>query len=353
MKIIHTADIHLESKMNKLDAKKSRIRQLEIRDSFFNLIDYANKESVKVVLIAGDLFESKNVKIKTLKELISKFDQYPNIDFIYLNGNHDDSDVFSNEKIGILPSNLKIVKKHDTYKYDNVKISAIDIFKYQKDSYLKELKLDPKDFNILMMHGSLSEIPFNKLKGINIDYLALGDIHKPDFDLIKLDGRGYFGYSGILEPRGFDELGERGFFLLEVENNKLKRKFVKNNQRTYHVIDVDITNLDSNFLISNKINEQLKNIKNEDIIRVVLKGIYEYETIKDLNKIIHDLNQKYFYAELKDESKLDYTNIDFDKEVSLRGEFSRIVKSLDIKQEDKDKVLEFGLKALMGEEIEI
>ena len=56
MKIIHTSDIHLESKMNKLGTNKSKIRQSEIREAFFNLIDYAKKEEVSIILIAGDLF---------------------------------------------------------------------------------------------------------------------------------------------------------------------------------------------------------------------------------------------------------------------------------------------------------
>lgn len=353
MKIIHTSDIHLESKMNKLGTNKSKIRQSEIREAFFNLIDYAKKEEVSIILIAGDLFESKKVRLNTLRELVSKINSTPNIDYIYLNGNHDDSDIFNNEKLGELPSNLKIVNKNETYKYEDIVITAIDAFKYSNEEYLKELNLNPNDFNIVMLHGSLNEIPLTKLAGKHIDYLALGDIHIPDIKSKKLDTRGIYGYSGILEPRGFDELGDRGFFLLDIRGKKLTRTFIKNNIRTYHVIKTSITNLDNYTLIQDAINKSTKDIKSEDIVRVVLEGKYEYETIKDLNSLLASLEKRFFYAELVDESKLDYTKINFEKEVSLRGEFYRMVKESSLDESDMDKVLEYGLKALKGEDIEI
>ena len=49
------------------------------------------------------------------------------------------------------------------------------------------------------------------------DYLALGHIH---YNVVEpLDSRGVYAYSGCLEGRGFDETGEKGFVLIEVENN--------------------------------------------------------------------------------------------------------------------------------------
>ncbi len=353
MKIIHTADIHLESKMNKLGTVKSKIRQSEVRDSFFNLIDYANENDVKIILISGDLFDSKSVRLNTLRELLSKINSVPEIDFIYLNGNHDDVNVFNQEKLGELPVNLKLIFKEASFKYGDINITAIDLSKYPKNEYINKLSLNPNDYNIVMLHGSLNEIPLTKLAGKHIDYLALGDIHIPDIKEIKLDTRGIYGYSGILEPRGFDELGERGFFLLEIKNKNLKRTFIKNNQRTYHIIPVDITGLNNYTLINEEINKKIKEIPKDDIVRVLLKGKYDYETIKDINTLLINLENKFFYAELNDESELDYTKINFEKEVSLRGEFYRLVKSSDLSIKEMDKVLEYGLKALKGEDLEL
>ena len=60
MKFIHTADIHLDSPMHRLEAYEGapvdEIRQAS-RRAFENLIDLALSETVDMVLIAGDLFD--------------------------------------------------------------------------------------------------------------------------------------------------------------------------------------------------------------------------------------------------------------------------------------------------------
>ena len=60
MKFIHTADIHLDSPLHRLEAYEGapveEIRQAS-RRAFENLIDLAVEEAVDFVLIAGDLFD--------------------------------------------------------------------------------------------------------------------------------------------------------------------------------------------------------------------------------------------------------------------------------------------------------
>lgn len=355
MKIIHTGDIHLESKMHGLGTEKAKERQAEVRDAFFRLIDYAEAKSARVILIAGDFFDSKKVKLKTLKEVVSKIGLHPSIDFLYLNGNHDDSSVFSNEKLGELPSNLHIINSdNNSFRYDKVHIKAFDLTKLTSEELVSNLNFNPDDFNILMLHGMECEIPLASLVGKHIDYLALGDIHIPDIKAKKLDAKGVYGYSGVLEPRGFDELGERGFFLLEINKHELKRTFVSNNNRTYHIVNVDISGLDNYTLIQDAINKKVASISTDDIVRVVLIGSYNYDTIKDLDSILANLERKFYYAEVLDKSTLDYKTIDFEKEISLRGEFYNLVKNNPkLSEEEKEKILEYGLKALREEVIEI
>ena len=55
-----------------------------------------------------------------------------------------------------------------------------------------------------------------RLKEKNIDYLALGHIH--EYSQGQIDLRGKYAYSGCLEGRGFDELGEKGFILIDVSD---------------------------------------------------------------------------------------------------------------------------------------
>ena len=56
MKIIHTADIHLDSKMeSNLPAAASKKRRSELLLSFIEMVDYAIKNEVTAIIIAGDL----------------------------------------------------------------------------------------------------------------------------------------------------------------------------------------------------------------------------------------------------------------------------------------------------------
>ena len=55
MKIIHCADLHLDSKMTaNLSKDQARERKREILRTFTRMVEYASKNDVRVILIAGD-----------------------------------------------------------------------------------------------------------------------------------------------------------------------------------------------------------------------------------------------------------------------------------------------------------
>lgn len=62
MKIIHCADLHLDSRMNaNLEKDKAKERKGEILHTFERMITYAAENGVSAILIAGDLFDTKNI----------------------------------------------------------------------------------------------------------------------------------------------------------------------------------------------------------------------------------------------------------------------------------------------------
>ena len=59
MKIIHTADIHLGSKMDsRYPRELVQKRKEELKNTFLRMVEYAQKNEVKVILLCGDLFDS-------------------------------------------------------------------------------------------------------------------------------------------------------------------------------------------------------------------------------------------------------------------------------------------------------
>ena len=65
MKIIHCADIHLDSKMSaNLTKEKARERKTELLTTFQNMVAYGAEQGVAAIIIAGDLFDTKRIRYR-------------------------------------------------------------------------------------------------------------------------------------------------------------------------------------------------------------------------------------------------------------------------------------------------
>ena len=93
MKIIHCADLHLDSKMeSNLDREAAGMRRDELLDTFERMVAYAAEQDVRVILIAGDLFDKPNVRKTAKTRVIEQIKGHSQIDFCYIRGNHDQLD---------------------------------------------------------------------------------------------------------------------------------------------------------------------------------------------------------------------------------------------------------------------
>lgn len=357
MKIIHCADLHIDSKMQtNLSSEKARTRRKEILMTFEKMIDYAKQNGVKAIIIAGDMFDTAKVTRKSKENIFSIIATNKNIDFYYLSGNHDEESIIHMEN-GELDNLFVFKEDWTTFEMGDISISGIKFNGKHKRVY-DLLQLDQDKFNIVVMHGQISQytsksdsenINLLKLKNKNIDYLALGHIHS--FDSGELDERGVWAYSGCMEGRGFDECGEKGFVLLDTENGKDKVKFIPFANRTLHEIQFDLTGFYDWFEIERKIIELLRNIKSNDLIKLVLTGKFDINLIKDVEHLEKRLQECFYYAKIKDDSTLEIRLQDFEKDMTLRGEFVRNVLSSSLKEEEKERVILVGLRALDGEEL--
>ena len=106
MKFIHCSDIHLDSKMERnLSAAQARERNAEICATFERLVQFARRKGVRAVLIAGDLFDTARASAQTAGFLLNLVSNAPEVDFLYLRGNHDEADrIFEGLQI---PENFK------------------------------------------------------------------------------------------------------------------------------------------------------------------------------------------------------------------------------------------------------
>ncbi len=359
MKIIHCSDLHLDSKMEThLDKEKARERKNEILITFEKMVEYAKQNNVEIIIIAGDMFDKKTISAKAKKIVKNAIYSSPEIQFIYLRGNHDESGFIGEDEE--MPQNLRFFNNREwtTYNYGNVAITGIEFG--GKDNYeiYNSLILEKNATNIVVMHGQETEtnvkdkaevINLKQLKNKNIDYLALGHIHKYKQD--KLDNRGIYCYSGCLEGRGFDETGEKGFVLLEIEGNKIQTTFVPFAKRTLYEVNVDISGLEETNEIEEKIKNQTKDISKESLVKIVLTGEVELGKERDIAYLTKKFEEYFYFVKIYDKAKIKIDYMKYQHDASLKGEFIRLVLEQDLTDEEKNKIISTGIKALSGEEV--
>ena len=352
MKFIHTADIHLGSKNDSRFPKEvSDEIKADLRSAFSKMVGYAKKSGISLILLSGDVFDSDKPFKKDKDYFYSVVRANEEIVFLYLKGNHDKSESFDEE----LPNLKRFSDKWTTYDFGKIKVSGIEMTKENSSSLYSTLALNESDKNVVMLHGQTSSssgkdlINLSKLRGKNIDYLALGHIHK--YSAEKLDDRATAVYSGCLSGRGFDEIGEKGFVEVEITDSGTVHKFVPFSERTIREEEVDISGAKDAYEVSEIVKKSVE-YSSGDILRVVLKGELEVmiEDLKaDAERI---LSGRYYYLDVKDKTKLkpDLSALKFDN--SLIGEFLRVVEGSEYSDEDKAKIISYGIRALKGERIE-
>ena len=69
LKILHTADLHLDSPFEYMSAAHAVIRRSEQRQLLDRLADLARINNVDIVLMSGDLFESAMTYAETEEQL--------------------------------------------------------------------------------------------------------------------------------------------------------------------------------------------------------------------------------------------------------------------------------------------
>lgn len=362
MKIIHCADLHLDSKMtSNLSKEQARERKIEILRAFSHMVSYAADNHVRAILIAGDLFDTRNVSATARNTVKDAILSHPEIDFLYLKGNHDNDNFLS--KMDEIPENLLLFSEHwTTYRYGNVTISGLELDSDNQAVIYNSLVLPHETYNIVMLHGQLAgyqskhhaeTISLNDLKNKNIDYLALGHVHSYQSD--TLDGRGIYCYSGCLEGRGFDECEEKGFVVLSIDEktNSVEREFVSVATRTLYTLRVDVSGVMTSHEAAKRIEQEINRTaySANSMVKIVLCGSVDVEC--ELNTdYLQELFADYFYCiKLEDQTKLLVKYQNYEKDESLKGEFIRMVLQSDLGEEKKSQVIRMGLAALAGEDV--
>lgn len=352
MKIVHTSDIHLASKLStRLPSSKIASRRRELTESFFRMCRDGMNMGASAMIIAGDMFDSEKTTKKDLDSALSIIERAENMTFFYLPGNHEKN--LLRDSGETLPKNLLVFEDDWTYfRLGNITVAGrCETTEDMFDTLL--LNADQK--NIVVLHGEIRDrsksggiIGLNDARDKNIDYLALGHYHT--YSSGKIDKRCTYVYSGTPEGRGFDEVGELGFSLVNISEDSVSHRFIPFAKRKLLIKDVDISGALRTHDVQARISDALRETGEENLIRVNFVGERELELRCDKAFLTTRFSEQFYYFEIKDSSKLLTRAEDYKYDKSLKGEFIRLCLEDDsLSDEEKEKIIHCGLSALAGE----
>ena len=269
MKIVHCSDLHLGKRFsgNKDYVKK---RYMDFFNAFATFIDKVEEIKPDVCLIAGDIFDKKEINPDILSKteyLFKKLKDNVKKNIIAIEGNHDNSRILEESWLEYLQEQniLKVFYYNKDFEEKNyLKIDDINFYPvgypgFMIDEALTKLseKLNPQEKNIIIVHtgisGSINTLPglvstsildLFKDKAI---YIAGGHIHS--FTTYPKE-KPYFFVSGSLEFSNVqnEKSDKKGFIFFDTDT--LNYEFIELEHRKRIKKDfsyINFSNLENEF----------------------------------------------------------------------------------------------------------
>ncbi|MCK9479247.1 MAG: DNA repair exonuclease [Firmicutes bacterium] len=349
VKIIHTADLHIDSPLTELK-EVADIRRAEIIETFGKIIETAKEQAVDAIIISGDLFDNPRPSKQAVSYVCRKFASIPETNIFISLGNHDAQ---LNETF---PDNVHIFGGDLTrLEFEKFDIYGVSFQTEYCDNAIGTdfIAYNPNKINLLALHCDMiskgqksryNPVTKEDLAATEVDYAALGHSHQ--FSDIKKIGNVSYAYCGIPEGRGFDELGSKGVIIGNIQKNNVDLKFLPLCKRQFVEIDVDITSCTDYEQICEMIIKRAG--ETENLCKINLQGEVEENLFLDTALLTDMLKDKFFYVKINNFTKVKVDINALSEEYSLKGLF---VKNL-LRQGGGENALRAGLAALMGEKVE-
>lgn len=355
MKFIHIADLHLDvpfTTLRKNDLAEER--RIEQRKAIKKVIEYIQQNDIPYLFIAGDLYEHEYVRKSTVDYINELFKSIPNTKIFIVPGNHDPYVKNSYYEMTNWSQNVKIFSSN----VEMISEPEFDLYGYGfNDFYCKENKLQKIEIrnknkaNILLTHGSVDNgkdenmsynpITSKELRKMGFDYVALGHIHKASYKTESPE----FVYPGSLISLGFDELGEHGMILGEIDEKKVTMKFIPIDEKEFVEIPFIVDSIYSKEELVEEINKL--DLQTNKYYKIRLQGYRNFEiNTNEINKLVTISN----LLKIKDETKFKLDIDQIARQQSLKGIFVRnILEKCEKESIPKDnaiKIIEIGIEAM-------
>lgn len=289
IRILHTADIHLDSPLKSLALRDESLRatvHAATRDAFARLVETAIAQDVAALLIAGDLFDGAERSARTAAFLAGQFDRLraAGIRAFYIKGNHDAENPITGEVS--LPGNVHVFdgRGGKVELAEGVWIHGVSFARaHAPESLLGRFPAPvPGAVNIAMLHTSLAGAQGHdvyapcsvaELSAMGFDYWALGHVHKRQVHaqapLIVM--------PGMPQGRDIGEAGPKSATMLTIDGSSLTIAEIASSLVEFTALEIDVSDIGSDEDIRSILRERFGQLasglrSDAGILRITLKG---------------------------------------------------------------------------------
>lgn len=360
MKLLHFADLHLDTPFRWAPLEVARSRRYALRETLTRICRLATDLGADALCCGGDLYEQDKFTPDTAEFLRSSFAELAPLPVFIAPGNHD----------WLGPASLyrQVTWSSNVHIFDQSQLTAVELADgitlwgaahhapANTPGFLDEFRVDRGGINLALFHGSergylgfqgegkVPHAPFRaaQIAEAGLDYVLLGHFHTPrDADR--------YTYPGNPDPLTFGEEGERGAVLLHLAADgsiTLDRHGVA--MSTVTDVPVDLTGITHSGQVADRVQQAVDGLAG--VVRVTLAGDIgpdvdlrpqdvEALPLPHLEALVVRLgvvSPIYDLEQLKNEP-------------TVRGQFVQdVLDSPELDEDQRRRVLVTGLRALAG-----
>ncbi len=243
MKILHSADWHMDSPITgRTEAQAQRIRDALLAIPR-KVMAAAKAERCDLVLLAGDLFDGPYTQesVDALYHALCEI----SVPVLIAPGNHDHLGTHSPWNARTWPSHVHIFSSAHI---ESIALAQLDCRVYgaaftgpEAPGLLEGFRADGTErYQLGLFHGDPTQpnspycpITAQQVTDSNLDYLALGHIHKAGQ---LTAGKTLCAWPGCPQGRGFDECGDKGVWVVTLEESCTARFLPLNALKFYDLV---------------------------------------------------------------------------------------------------------------------
>ena len=360
MKIVHFSDLHLDSSFAWAGATggAARKRRQALRDTLVRIVDLTRRVNADALFCGGDLYEQEYFRPDTAEFLKDTFAGLAPLPVYIAPGNHDWYGPQSLYAQVAWSENVHVFREAVLRRValdDGLWLwGAAHLGPANTGNFLEGFRGEQSGIHIALFHGAerswfgeqdtgkQPHAAFNasEVEAAGLAHAFLGHYHRPK-------NAEFHTYPGNPDPLAFGEDGERGAVVATIgPDGRVERARQRVAVTEAHDLELDVTGLANQQQILDRLEAKASSLSG--FVRLTVRGEHA-PTIdiqeSDLRDRLSNFEaMKIVFGDLRPT----YNLASIGQEPTVRGQFVRDVFDSNLAEEEKQRVVVTGLRALEG-----